>query len=313
MNKLNTFTSTGSKLLFHTDVVNRIREEGIATPISLQVAPTSRCNLSCSFCSNTNREKHEDLDIEDLMKVLYRLKRMGLKTVEWTGGGDPTIYEGINEVILYAMGLGLEQGFITNGVLLKQMLSKSALEALKWVRVSLNSLDYQEPFDLPEISGTLGFSYVMNDDTNGNSLFQIQDYVNKYHPDYVRIVPNCQSTFEEQEESNRVYSKYFGKFGKPYFYQSKTFETPERCWWGYLKPFLHHSGFIYPCSSVVLNNDSERQFHDKYRWYHMNDVEEFYSQEMSNFDPSSCSHCVFTSQNNMVDSLIHPSNMRNFI
>jgi MoaA/NifB/PqqE/SkfB family radical SAM enzyme len=83
---INTYTSTGSKLIYHPVVVNKLRWEGKATPISLQVGPTSRCNLNCVFCSNANRETHEDLEIGQLKRVIKELRFIGLKTVEWTGG-----------------------------------------------------------------------------------------------------------------------------------------------------------------------------------------------------------------------------------
>ena len=57
---IRTFTSTGTKLIHHPDVVKKLQVDRIASPISLQVAPTSRCNLKCVFCSNANRSKHED-------------------------------------------------------------------------------------------------------------------------------------------------------------------------------------------------------------------------------------------------------------
>ena len=315
MDKVNTFTSTGSKILGHLDVLGKVSAMGLATPISLQVAPTSRCNLNCSFCSNVNRNKHEDLDPENLAKFLLDMYQLGLKTVEWTGGGDPTMYEFINEMIMYAKGLGLEQGFITNGVALKEKLTQSSLDSLSWVRVSMNAVDYaKESFELPEIKGVLGFSYVVNDDMTQQSMVDMDAYVKRYNPAYVRMVPNCQTTYDQQMINNATLPAMVAKLGSPYFYQAKTFDTPQRCWWGYFKPFLLHDGFIYPCSSVVLNEEADRQFHDKYRWVHMSDAPEvLYAQEMSNVSSDDCSHCVFASQNNLIDSIIHPGDMGNFI
>ena len=50
--KVNTYTSTGSKLVYHGNAIKRIVDHRLGTPISLQIAPTSRCNLNCIFCSN---------------------------------------------------------------------------------------------------------------------------------------------------------------------------------------------------------------------------------------------------------------------
>jgi len=312
MNYLEKYTSTGNKLLQHPLIIERIKYRQMASPISVSVAPTSRCNLACSFCSNANREKHEDLDILDLCRFLQEMKNRGLQTVEWTGGGDPTCYEAINLAIESAKKLGLEQGFITNGVALDNLTQKS-LDSLKWLRISMNSLDYVDEIKIPKVEGTLGFSYVWNEETNERSLFKLVEYTDKYKPAYVRIVPNCQATPEEQEKNNREYAEKVKEWHSPYFYQAKVFEKPERCWWCYLKPFLLHNEFVYPCSSVVLNDTAKRSFHEKYRWMHMKDFAACYGRRMVPFDTTHCTHCVFTKQNRKIDSLIYPDGMENFI
>ncbi|KKL92266.1 hypothetical protein LCGC14_1886370, partial [marine sediment metagenome] len=80
MDKLSQFTSTGMKIINHPEVIELIKLEGKASPVSLQVAPTSRCNLKCVFCSNVNRDKHEDLDFDELISIIYQLEYLGLKT-----------------------------------------------------------------------------------------------------------------------------------------------------------------------------------------------------------------------------------------
>ena len=311
-NMESTFTSTGFKLMRHPGVIKNIMENGKATPVSLQVSPTSRCNLKCSFCSNANREKHEDLDSIKLIQFIRKMTLKGLKTVEYTGGGDPTCYGPINEVIKVSRDLGLEQGFITNGVELSK-LTEVSINSLSWLRISMNCLDYIDSIEIPDIKGVLGFSYVMNEKTDHRVLDRLKRYTKVHEPAYVRIVPDCQTTLEEQEENNRRYSSSVGEWGHPFFYQVKNFSRPERCWWGYIKPFLYNNSYIYPCSSVVLNDDSEGQFHEKYKWSHMDDFIDCYRKKMVPFDTNHCNHCVFAGQNEIIDSLLCPSGMSNFI
>lgn len=313
MNYVDTFTSNGSKLINHPEVVSKIKD-GYGKPISLQIAPTSRCNLNCCFCSNINRNKHEDLHHYDIRVFLEKMKKVfDLKTVEWTGGGDPTQYHHINEVMIIAGIIGLEQGFITNGIQLKSKVGSAALSYLTWIRVSMNCLDYVDQIDLPDLNCTLGFSYVMNDKTTSEVLDRLHVHVLKYKPSYVRIVSNCQVTNEEQIVNNRKLGILVKEWGSPYFYQEKTFNRPKNCWWGYFKPFLLHNGWIYPCSSVVLNSDSEQSFHDKYKWIRMENIGKLYGNKMQSFNSKNCTHCVFTDQNNLVDSIKNPTSMGNFV
>ena len=313
MNKESVFTSTGSKIMHHPELVSRLQQKK-AIPISIQIAPTSRCQLNCIFCSNTNRKEQQDLDFKDLSLFLYSMSHERAKTVEWTGGGDPLMYHSINESIQAAHDLGFEQGFITNGLGFKN-LTEQSLSLLAWVRVSMNCLDYVPKVEIPELQKetVLGFSYVMNDNTSNEILARVKCHVLKYKPEYVRIVPNCQATDEEQEENNEYFSKLISSWGDPYFYQRKVFRRPEKCYWGYIKPFLLHDGFVYRCSSVVLNSDAGRSFHENFRWCHMKEFPLKYSEEILPYIPGHCDKCVFAIQNDLVDEIITPSKMSNFL
>ncbi len=313
MNKEGVFTSTGDKLIHHPDVISKLKK-GYGTPVSIQIAPTSRCQLQCLFCSNVNRTKHEDLDFDNLCSFISDMSSLGAKTVEWTGGGDPTLYKEINASIRFAQDLELQQGMITNGLGFANI-EKELLDILSWVRISMNCLDYIDSVMIPDLSEKtiLGFSYVMNDNTSNKILVKLQAYVEKYNPKYVRIVPNCQATNEEQEENNDYYSKLIATWGCPYFYQAKVFEKPEFCYWGYLKPFLLHDGNIYRCSSVVLNSDSERKFHETYRWCKMEELYNICRNPIIPYVPERCDKCVFTQQNNLVQEILNPNEMINFL
>jgi hypothetical protein len=256
-----------------------------------------------------NRNKHENLDRYDIFKIIDHLP--SLRTVEWTGGGDPTQYDYIREVIAYAHMKGLRQGFITNGIDLVESLSYD-VHLLDWVRVSLNSLDYVDDIRLPAFNkGILGFSYVMNDLTHLH-LDKIKEFVKKHNPKYVRIVPNCQTSYAELKGRNDYFSELVGNWGSPYFYQAKSFSKPSRCWWGHFKPFLLHDGFIYPCSSVVLNDTAERSFHSKFRWKTISEFIESSNNVAVPYDCKNCTHCVFGEQNNLVEALIDDE-MEDFI
>jgi len=312
MEDLIKYTSTGMKLAHHPEVIMMLQNKRVA-PISLQMAPTSKCNLNCEFCSNVNRDKTESLEFKDVLELIYRLKALGLKTVEWTGGGDPTCWDSLEGAVDYCEMLGLEQGLITNGLNLHKY-SESFFNRLMWVRISMNCLDYVNDIEIPEMPHTvLGFSYVMNNRTTTDILEKIKEYAREHYSAYVRIVPNCQTSIEKQKENNELLPSLVEKLGDPFFYQPKIFDAPEFCWWCYLKPFVLHDGYVYPCSSVVLNDDSGRSFHSKYRWCTMTQLPDIYEEEMVPFNPKNCDHCVFKPQNEIVDSIINPNGMEDFV
>jgi MoaA/NifB/PqqE/SkfB family radical SAM enzyme len=313
MDKIQTYTSTGIKLLRHTDAVYLFSKQKTGTPISLQIAPTSKCNLSCYFCSNVNREKHEELSFTEVISLVTKLSKIGLKTVEWTGGGDPTLWGAINEAIVYCKTLGLKQGMITNGVQLKEKITKESLLALSWIRISMNCLDYVDDIAIPEFGGVLGFSYVLKGWQDIGTLEKIKKYAEAHKVQYVRLVPNCQATDTKQQENNELLPAIADSLGEPFFYQKKEFEKPRSCYWCYFKPFLLHDGYIYPCSSVVLNDNAERHFNTKFRWCDMDSLVEKYSIPVESFSTDNCDHCVFFKQNDLLINLMDINGMEDFV
>lgn len=316
MNPLEVYTSTGIKLLHHPDAVKLWKERGIATPISLQVAPTSLCNLKCQGCSNTNRERDEEINHESLIKVVYKLKKLGLKTIEWTGGGEPTLWDDLGGAILEIDDAGIEQGLISNGTrimsLYKRGMAKTFdIDLLKWLRVSLNSLDYVDELRIGGIPGTLGFSYFYNGNPDG--LRRAATFAKNYKGAYLRVVPNCLTDKAGLAEQDAILTKLVSEIGPPAFYQPKEFKRPSACYWGWFKPFINTDSWVYPCSSVVLNSGADRHFHRKYRICHMTELPDFYNQVAPAVDTQHCDHCVFWKQNEQLAGLLFPNGMENFI
>lgn len=298
-----TFTSTGKKFMRHAAVMYKLQMSKLGTPIQLHVAPTSRCNLKCGFCSVANRDRHEELDVASVKDFTRNLAALGLRSVEITGGGEPLLYKHIETLIHYfSKQLCLKVGLITNGTMLN-LLDPSVLRSLTWIRVSMNAIDYVQQLDLPQIPNgtTLGFSYVVNADTTYNSFPKLELYVTQFRPSYVRVLNNCLVGAGELVAKNAELALKVERLGHPYFLQAKQKKAPVKCLLGYFKPFLYCDGYIYPCSSTVLNDDAERQFHHKYRLVKADELFELYKQPVRSLvDTNLCQGCVYTKQNELL-------------
>jgi len=312
VSKLDIFTSTGTKFLRHPELLMEWKL-GYPIPQSLQVAPTEKCNLKCNFCSVVNRSKKFELPISDLMCATEKFIELGSKTVEITGGGEPLCYSDLDtylEFLEYRVKIGL----ITNGIGINK--HKHFLENVSWIRISANVFDYTGKIEIPEgFMGTLGFSYVW---TEGLSTLQTLDQIKKIalenNVKYIRLVPNCIATKEQQESNNRYLAKVAKKIGEPLFFQPKEFNTPDNCYWGYLKPFLYADGYIYPCSSTVLNPDADKQFNSSYRLCHWTEVDKVWKSEIKSIiDTKRCEHCVFMRQNQMLQYAFSEQEHEDFI
>lgn len=313
MDKLNTFTSTGFKFLRQAtqDASLLVRPR----PLSLQVALTERCNLNCSFCSVVNREKKYEFSQQELIDATMAFVNLGVKTVEITGGGEPTLYEGFEWYVDFCDSLGLKVGLITNGTLLHKV-NKEILDKLAWLRISMNCLDYGAVPYIPVIKGTLGFSYVFGKDSSEYVLVLINEMAKLNRGSYVRVVPNCMCTEEQLKQQHEYLSPLVEKIGAPAFYQNKNFGHSNNCYWCRYKPFLYCDGNVYPCSSVVLNPDADKSFAQSYALCKWQDVESvLYSSGLYRVlvDTHRCSHCVFTGQNQLIESLLLPVEHEQFI
>lgn len=138
--------SPKDKLLHHLDALARFEKGDIdAPPVNVEIAPTNFCNAKCDWCfyvSGEYKQKHtkEWLDKAVLEQTLREFAEMGIKAVTWTGGGDPSIYPGIDRMIDVAYELGLHQGMFTNGYR-----KINHPEKLDWIRLTVT-----ERFTVPD-------------------------------------------------------------------------------------------------------------------------------------------------------------------
>ena len=119
-NPIDIFTSTGGKYLHHPEMIDGLKN-GNPRPVSLQVSPTNRCNIRCQFCSVDERTLSLEWDVEDLKQAIFKFVTLGIKTVEFSGGGDPTLFKHLPELVSFCKKFGLKLGMITNGILLKDL------------------------------------------------------------------------------------------------------------------------------------------------------------------------------------------------
>ena len=264
------------------------------------------------------KEKEEKMielekTFEDLKKTIEDLMYMGpLKTVEITGGGNPTLYPEINELIEFCSDeYGLEVGLITNNI--EGRILQENLDKLKWLRISLAYLDKEnfyrpikfKAIDIPKIKGDIGFSYVWNRYSTVDKLDLIAEIAQKHDAKMVRIVPNClnpQEQFNYRQNIEPLISNINNRLGKDVlFFQGKDYSVHEACYIGKLKPFLNADGYFYHCSAVPLYN---RKFTEHWRMGHMSKVKQIWDNDKP-FATDNCKEgmCFYKPQNVVLHSL----------
>ena len=132
---------SSDKILSHIDRVHEWISTGRSRPVTYEVDMTNICNNRCPFCFGFyNREKSRHrLSKKLALRIMDEIKGFGGRGVTFTGGGEPLCHPAALEVAEYAHKLGLDVGFITNGLLLSRKAAEAVVNSVQWIRISMDA------------------------------------------------------------------------------------------------------------------------------------------------------------------------------
>jgi len=124
---------------------SKINETPIIAPISIEIQPTSACNLRCKWCSYWDRNgfgktRPQSLSLSVIENIADFASQNGTKSIYIAGGGEPCAYQNIREMVEILSNKGLSLAMITNGTLFAKKLSNQA-DKFSYLQVSLISSD----------------------------------------------------------------------------------------------------------------------------------------------------------------------------
>lgn len=210
----------------------------------------------------------------------------------------------------------------------------STLDKIAWIRCSLAGLDHKEQeCYIPDIDPSrtvLGMSYVAHDifhapeepnhhkvstredlirfgaDPNTKPITfeeripwltdKLGEYVQKYSPEYLRLLPNCLSPERITDRCAALQEIANAIDPTRVFVQNKMPRNTPHCFNGYPSPCLNTDSYVYPCTSVVLNPDADHRFAAPWRMCKYDEIGKLYSQPVRSLidDPATrCPSCVF--------------------
>lgn len=300
------FTSTGLKFFAHPEKIKAYQEGNGRTVISTHISPEGRCDLNCSYCSVRDRDKAERIDLAVIKDFVTKLLPRGLKAVILTGGGEPTLYPEINELINFLRAREIRLGMITNGMGRERV---KHWEYFDWVRISVNMFDgWLTRLGFPVDRGDclLGLSYIHAGGDPG-VIYKLSRLADKLNAGYVRITVDCRST-EMDKLHSEVAQAVRTSGDARFFHQNKHGRKPksEVCHQSYFRPYLSEvgGGTLFPCGSLVLNGDMAA-FGPKFALCKGADVLDFLDGKIKPaFVPArDCDSCVFASTVEMLGTL----------
>lgn len=112
----------------------------LSGPLRMDLALTFKCQNNCVHCYAGGPHETEELTTDQWKQVIDELRQIGVFILTFTGG-EPTLREDLQELLLYAQNGGMVTGLITNGRRLKEKGYVEKLEeaGLDFVQVTLES------------------------------------------------------------------------------------------------------------------------------------------------------------------------------
>lgn len=121
----------------------------ILPPLQVRIKPTNVCAHNCWYCAYRadNLQLGKDMRIKDhipkekMMEIIDDLAEMGVKSVTFSGGGDPFHYPYLKETILKLVDKKIKFASLTHGELLHGELAELFSQHATWIRVSMDGWD----------------------------------------------------------------------------------------------------------------------------------------------------------------------------
>ena len=129
------------KLLKHLDRVQGLMEGKNIYPVTVELDASNVCNHDCIWCTfDTYRSIQSRLMPKELMfRVVRELAEVGVKSILWTGGGEPLINTATLDAMDEAIRFGMKNGLYTNGALLDETKVERVIEYCSFVRFSIDA------------------------------------------------------------------------------------------------------------------------------------------------------------------------------
>lgn len=232
------YTSTGSKLLAHYPIFEKLRDTGFGSIIRATLTLHQLCSSHCQFCSTIARSRKDSISLQeakDFISTLFfdqadynqkhfpeyneKYKQLTgsdirLRGLILSGGGQPNLWPHFEELVNWIKTeTDIELGLITNGF--PKKINEDIYTKFEWIRLSITPED-ASPFYpdakfnkqyIPEtvLNGpsTFGLSYVYGPWTDNDILKRISAAKAAWSADYVRILTDCNLTRELQLEAHR--------------------------------------------------------------------------------------------------------------
>lgn len=344
------------KLLHHTDRLQRLKDGGQIAPLQVHFILSDLCQQSCKFCSyrladytsnqlfyvlkedgTKNNNPNRMIPGEKAYEILGDAAAIGVKGIQFTGGGEPTLHPDHAELMNFCPKNGMEFALVSNAVGWKDA-TLEALELATWVRVSIDAAKESTYCAIRQVSGThfqkmlsnvsklvslkrrknlqvtIGLGFVVTKDNwtevsafsdlakeLGVDNIRLSAMFNPDHFEYFReIYKDASKLCKEAQARESDTFKVYNNFGSRI--QDLKEEAPDYSYCGYQRVVTYIAGDqnVYRCCVTSYNQQGLLGSLKDRRFsefWYSKDVRE----KLDNFDARSCELCMFHDRNKLIN------------
>ena len=131
------------RILTHYSAAMQILDGEMPAPRTAIVYPTYICNQNCRWCEYAadNRDIHAIMSDDHLRGLINDLYDLGVRGVEFCGGGEPTLHPILPGLLREMTAKGMSSGILTNGTRLKGDLAEAVADCSSYCRVGFDGAD----------------------------------------------------------------------------------------------------------------------------------------------------------------------------
>ena len=214
----------GHKILYFLKETDRIVKDNYQMPVSFEIDASNYCQNDCGFCMFAFHLKKNrvHLPLGLYYKALNSFRHMGVKSITFTGGGEPLMNPNIDKMIYLALRENLRVGLVTNGILLPNICG--IVPRLEYVRISIDSASREtykkvkgkDYFDvvcdnirkIVYDGGNIGISFVVTEE-NKHEVDDFHKLALDLGVDYAQIKPELRICDMESQIQDIKGDKFF--------------------------------------------------------------------------------------------------------
>ena len=141
------------KSLWWTDDIAGMREGRQAVPSQVHFILSDLCNQDCHFCAyrmsggftneqfpdaSGNKNPNRRIPTGKALEILEDLSHLGVRAIQFTGGGEPTAHPDHCMIFENALTWGMRTALVTNGLVMRPE-AETVYPRMDWIRVSVDA------------------------------------------------------------------------------------------------------------------------------------------------------------------------------